>query len=232
MPESGKTVLVIEDDPLVRELVREALSQDGHRLLEADGVVVGMNLFKTRKPDLLILDLRLPDGDGLEFCRKVRESGAAAATPVIILTAQTLLEEKLLGFKAGADQYLCKPVAPQELRMWVEALLRRVQFDKEEGDVVKAGELAIDLQAHLVRFRDQAIPYLTGKEFDLLAYLVKKRPKVVSRKDILSKLWHQVSVDHVVDTHISNLRRKLPPEVSDKLQNVPGVGFRYFEERS
>jgi len=228
MPESGKTVLVIEDDPLVRELVREALSQDGHRLLEADGVAVGMNLFKTRKPDLLILDLRLPDGDGLEFCRKVRESGAAAATPVIILTAQTLLEEKLLGFKAGADQYLCKPVAPQELRMWVEALLRRVQFDKEEGDVVKAGELAIDLQAHLVRFRDQAIPYLTGKEFDLLAYLVKKRPKVVSRKDILSKLWHTVAVDNLIDVYISKLRKKLPSELADRLQSVPGKGFRYL----
>lgn len=230
MPEP-KTVLVVEDDPLVRDLVREALSQDGHRLLEADGVSVGMNLFKTRKPDLILLDLRLPDGDGLEFCRKVRESGAPA-TPVIMLTAQTQLEEKILGFKAGADQYLCKPVLPQELRMWVEALLRRVEFDRDEGDVVKAGDLAIELRTHLVRFRGQTIPYLTGKEFDLLAYLVKKRPKVVSRKEILGKLWHQVSVDHVVDTHLSNLRRKLPPEVSDKLQNVPGAGFRYFEERA
>lgn len=229
MNEPGKLILIIEDDPSIRVMIRELLTPEGHRILEADGAQVGLHLFRSRKPDLVLLDVELPDGNGREVCRKIRASESLGATPVIMLTGQAKLEDKLSGFDVGADQYLAKPMRPEELIMWVRALLRRVGYDKEEGDELRSGELAIDLKAHLVRFREQTIGHLTGKEFDLLYYLVKKSPNVLSRKYILSSLWHTVAVDHLVDTHISNLRKKLPPEVSDRIQNVPGKGFRYLE---
>lgn len=228
MNEPGKLILVIEDDSSIRSMIRDLLAPEGHRLLEADGAQVGMHLFRSRKPDLVLLDVELPDGNGREVCRKMRASESLGATPVIMLTGQAKLADKLSGFDVGVDQYLTKPIHPKELLMWVRALLRRVDYDNEEGDELRSGELSIDLKAHLVRFREQTIGRLTGKEFDLLYYLVKKSPHVLSRKYILSNLWHTIAVDHVVDTHISNLRKKLPPEVSDRVQNVPGKGFRYL----
>lgn len=229
MNETGKLILIIEDDSATRSMVRDLLTPEGHRLLEADGAQVGLNLFRSRKPDLVLLDISLPDGDGYEVCTKMRASETLGATPIIMLTGKTQLKDKLSGFELGADQYLTKPMHPKELLMWVQALLRRVDYDKEVGDKLLAGELVLDLKAHLVRFREQTIGHLTGKEFDLLYYLVKKSPNVLSRKYILSNLWHTIAVDHVVDTHISNLRKKLPPEVSDRIQNVPGKGFRYLQ---
>jgi DNA-binding response OmpR family regulator len=103
-----------------------------------------------------------------------------------------------------------------------------MEYGKDEG-VVRAGDCAIDVNAHLVRYKDQVIPYLTCKEFELLYFLVKKRPQVLSRKHILSKLWHTIAVDRVVDTHLANLRKKLPVELADKIQSVPGKGYRFLE---
>jgi DNA-binding response OmpR family regulator len=175
------------------------------------------------------LDNYLPDISGLDICRRIRSHGSLFATPVIMLTGQAGLEEKEAGFAAGADQYLVKPVSPRELILWVQALLRRLGFDNEEGVTLAVGDLEIDKTSYLVRFQGQVMPHLTGKEFDLLYFLVKHRPKVLSRKQILSQLWHTITVDRVVDTHISTLRRKLPTLLSDRIQNLPGRGFRYFE---
>lgn len=206
----------------------EALSGAGYRVHEADGVAVALHLFRTHEPDLAVLDLELPDGSGLEVCKGIRAHKTLSATPVIMLTGKGGLDDKGAGFEAGADQYLVKPVAPRELLMWTGALLRRLKLDAGEGEELRAGELGIDLKSHLVRFKDRTISNLTVKEFELLYFLVRKRPQVLSRKFILSNLWHTVAVDNVVDTHIFNLRRKLPPEAADKLQSVPGKGFRYL----
>ena len=110
----------------------------------------------------------------------------------------------------------------------VESLLRRLVSERGEGASLDAGDLKIDLETMVVRFKGELVAKLTPKEVELLHYLVKKRPQVVSRKQVLSGLWRTVAVDHVVDTHIGNLRKKLPLEVSDRIQNVPGKGFRYF----
>src|SRR5581483_8613696 len=122
---------------------------------------------------------------------------------VIILTAKNESEIKIAGFKAGADQYLVKPLQPAEFLLWVEALLRRVHYDTEVGDELVAGNLRIDLKARLITFKGQTISYLTNREFDLLYFLVKKRPQVLSRK--------------------------LPPALADHIQTVPGKGLRYME---
>ncbi|MBI5595633.1 MAG: response regulator transcription factor [Elusimicrobia bacterium] len=224
----AKTILLVEDDALVREPLRSVLETAGYRVLEADLASVGLNEFRTKSPDLVMLDIELPDGSGLEFCRAVRAHKSMAKTPVIMMTGRGGLEQKGEGFEAGADHYLVKPVHPREALMWVESLLRRVGLEREEGGALEAGELSIDREALVVRYRGAALPKLTAKEVELLFFLVRKRPQVLSRRYILSTLWKTVTVDHVIDTHIGNLRKKLPPEVSDRIQNVPGKGFRYF----
>lgn len=227
MPER-KTILLIEDDALLREAAALTLSSAGFRVLETDGIVSGFHLFQKEKPDLVILDVGLPDGSGVDLCRKMRAHKNLAATPVIMLTAKGDLGDKESGFDAGVDQYLVKPVVPRELLLWSQALLKRLQYDQGGTGQLEVGELVIDPAAHLVRFRDATISNLTGKEFDLLYFLVRSRPKVLTRPYILTNLWHTVAVDRLIDTHIGNLRRKLPPDLADKLQTVPGKGFRYF----
>lgn len=223
-----KTILLVEDDALVRAPMRAALEGAGYRVLESDLVAVGLNEFRTKSPDLVLLDVELPDGTGLEFCRAVRAHKTLSKTPVIMMTGRGGIEQKGEGFEAGADHYLVKPVHPREVLMWVESLLRRVGLEREEGDALEAGDLSIDRKALVVRYKGEALPGLTAKEVELLFFLVRKRPQVLSRKYILSNLWKTVAVDHVIDTHIGNLRKKLPAEVSDRVQNVPGKGFRYF----
>lgn len=225
---SPKTVLLVEDDGNVRKAAAIALGSVGHRVLESDGVAVGYHLFQTEKPDLVVLDVNLPDGTGTDFCRKVRAHKELATTPVIMLTGKGRYQDKEEGFDAGADQYLVKPVPPKELVMWVRALLQRLDYGADRGGTLVAGDVTIDPDAHLVRFGEATIPSLTRKEFDLFFSLVKSRPRVLTRKFVLSKLWRTVSVDGVVDTHISNLRRKLPQALADRIQTVPGKGFRYF----
>lgn len=225
----SRTILLVEDDAAVRRSLETALREAGHRVLATDTIVSGWHLFGAERPDVAVLDVNLPDGTGIELCEKIRKHKELKATPVIILTAEAAFETKVSGFTAGADQYLVKPVAPSELLLWIDALLRRLDYGKEEGDVLKAGACEIDLKAHLVRFGDVTISNLTGKEFDLLYFLVKKRPKVYSRAQILSQLWHTITVDHVVDTHLTNLRKKLPQALADKIQTIPGKGFRFLE---
>lgn len=224
-----KTVLLVEDDRMVRRDVALALTARGFRVLESDLGKVGWDLFLSKRPDLAILDLTLPDVGGIALCEKIRGHKELGRTPVIILTGRSQPDDKVSGFKAGADQYLVKPVAPTELALWAEALLRRVALDAGETDILRVGELELDNNSRGVRFRDEEVPYLTAKEFDLLYFLVKKRPQVLSRKFLLSQLWHTITVDQVVNTHISNLRRKLPPELADHIQTVPGKGFRFME---
>lgn len=222
-----KTVLLIEDDAGVRAPLRAAFESEGYRVLEADLASVGLNEFRTKEPDLVVLDVELPDGTGLEVCRGIRANKSLGKTPVIMLTGRGGLEHKGEGFGAGADHYLVKPVHPKELLLWAGSLLRRAGPEAEPAEL-EAGDLSIDRAAMVVRYRGEPLPKLTVKELELLYFLVRKRPGVLSRKHILSTLWRTVAVDHVVDTHIGNLRKKLPSEISDRIQNVPGKGFRYF----
>ncbi len=225
----GKTILLVEDEPQSRNIAQSVLTATGYRVIATDSLTPAWHLFSTEKPDLAIVDINLPDGSGLDFCKKIRAHPERGTTPVVILTGQSGFETKMEGFTAGADQYLVKPVPPQELVLWVEALLRRLAYDTEEGDTLKAGDCEIQVKSHIVKWKGTDITNLTGKEFDLLWYIVKNRPKVLSRKQILSKLWHTITVDHVVDTHLTNLRKKVPQELSDKIQTIPGKGFRFLE---
>lgn len=224
-----KLILLVEDDGALRSTLRGALVAAGMRVVEAEGAEIGLQQFRLRRPDLVVLDVALPDGDGFEVCRRIRESVAGPATPVIMLTAFGGFKEKETGFLAGADQYLVKPVRADELVLWAQALLRRLVLDRDEGAALQADELLIEVDNHRVRWRELAITNLTVKEFDLLCLLVKKRPRVLSRKEVLDALWQTVTVDRVVDVHISNLRKKLPPELADRIQSIPGRGYRFLD---
>ncbi len=229
MPEPTKeTILIVEDDPVVRHLLRDSLALDGFRVIESDSAERGFQLFVTREPHLVVLDIQLPDGTGFDVCRKIRASTGKAKTPVIMLTAQGQLEAKLEGLAVGADQYLVKPIHPLEFMQWVKALLRRVEFESGGGTKLVVGELTLMLETREAWFESMPLSRLTPKEFELLHYIVKNRDRVVSRKEILSKLWKTVAVDHTVDTHVRNLRKKLPTVIADRIQNVRGKGFHYF----
>jgi DNA-binding response OmpR family regulator len=231
MPEPTKeTVLIVEDDAEIRHMLRDSLALDGFRVIESGEAERGFQLFVTREPDLVVLDIQLPDGDGFDVLRRIRASQGNAKTPVIMLTAQGQLESKLTGLSAGADQYLVKPVHPLEFMQWVKALLRRVEFESGGGTKLVVGELTLMLETREAWYESMPLTRLTPKEFELLHYLVKNRDRAVSRKEILSKLWKTVAVDHTVDTHIRNLRKKLPTVIADRIQNVRGKGFNYFFE--
>lgn len=225
-PSAPATLLLVEDESSVREGFQAVLSAQGHRVIATDMVKTAWPIFLSQSPDLAILDLGLPDGSGLDLCSKIRAHPELGLTPVIILTAQSDFDCKRSGFEAGADQYLVKPLAADELVLWVNALLRRALQGEDES--IRAGECEVDLKTHLVRFRGAVISDLTPKEFELFYFLVKKQPQVLSRKYILTHLWHTVCVDQVVDTHLSKLRKKLPQELVDKIQSVPGKGFRFL----
>ncbi|MBI4347182.1 MAG: response regulator transcription factor [Elusimicrobia bacterium] len=222
-------VLLLEDEEGARVAAGQMLSAGGFHVVPADTIESGWKLFLEHKPRLAILDIELPDGSGVDFCRKIREHQELKDTPVIMLTAKSGLESKKGGFEAGADQYLVKPVDPQELLLWVKALLRRLALEHGESDVLRAGDLELDAKAHMVKWQGTPLPRFTVKEFDLLYFLVEKRPKVMSREQILKQVWDTITVDHVVDAHLHKMRKKLPPVLSDRIQNIPGKGFRYIE---
>ncbi|MCX5789224.1 MAG: response regulator transcription factor [Elusimicrobia bacterium] len=228
MTNDQATILLVEDDPGVRVPMREALSNAGYLVAEADRIDVARHLLRSAKPALAVLDVELPDGSGIDLCKEIRANKSLGPLPVIMLTGKGAMGDKGEGFAAGADQYLVKPVPPREVLMWVGALVRRLKLDAGESDVIEAGDLSIDLKSHLVKFKGQVLSDLTVKEFELLFFLVRARPQVLTRKYILSNLWKTVAVDNVVDTHIHNLRKKVGPDLALRLQSVPGKGFRYL----
>ena len=136
---TGKRILLVDDDPLVRAMFVPGLTEAGFEVLQADSVLSGLEQFRSKEPDLILLDVNLPDGTGFEVCRQVRASKGRSLTPIIMLTARSGVEDKEEGFGAGADQYLAKPVSPKELLLWCQALLRRLQYDAGEGAVLQVG---------------------------------------------------------------------------------------------
>ncbi|MBI4386325.1 MAG: response regulator transcription factor [Elusimicrobia bacterium] len=220
------TILLVEDEEPSAALIKEALSAGEFVLTHASNCAEGWRYLETLRPQLVILDVTLPDGSGLDLCRRLREHPALAPTPVIILTGKDQLKDKESGFEAGADHYLIKPFQIQELRLWVSALLRRARLDEREGGILRAANFVVDPQAHRVQAGENAIDNLTRKEFDLLYELVRQSPKVLSKDALLSTLWGTVLRDNTIEVHIKNLRAKLGL-AAQRVQTLPGVGYRF-----
>ena len=217
-------VLVVEDAPEFTRVISTVLQNAGHRVRSATSIAQALDELTTAPPDVVILDLGLPDGDGLDLCRMIRERSSAY---VLMLTGRDRESDKLLGFRQGADDYVTKPFSARELAARVEALLRRPRADAPSSSLRVFGDLVINPAAREVTI-DGVIADLTRIEFDLLDTM-SANPKVVySRQQLLDHVWGPgwFGDDHVVDVHIANLRKKIDvPEAKSWVRTVRGVGY-------
>ncbi len=228
------TILIVEDEQDLNNLVRRHLEDEGHQVLQAfDGQTAVRDSVQSH-PDLIILDWMLPGLDGLEVCRRVRRESIA---PILMLTARSEEIDRVLGLEVGADDYLTKPFSIRELLARVHALLRRVELDQTAGQpgetaspVIKAGPLQVDPSAHVVTVAGRPVE-LAPKEFDLLELLVRHPGRAVSRDYLVEKVWGYDAngSDRTVDTHVLRLRKKLGP-VGDRIETVWGLGYRFAGE--
>ncbi len=223
-------VLVVEDDAEIRRFVRAALESDGYRVFESETVARGIIDAGTRKPDVAILDLGLPDADGIDFIRNVR---AFSALPILVLSARTEETAKVAALDAGADDYLTKPFGVAELTARLRAMLRRgARTSENESPVVEFGDVTVDLANRSVR-RAGAAVHLTPVEFRLLAQLVAHPGKVLTHRLLLREVWGPSHVEHshYLRIYMAHLRQKLEPDPARPrhLLTETGVGYRFTQ---
>lgn len=234
MPEQARRkVLIVDDDRKTVAAIRLYLEHDGYETLTASDGTQALRTARTCQPDLIVLDLMLPELDGLAVCRALR---AESNVPIIMLTARTAEDDKLRGLDLGADDYVTKPFSPRELVARVRTVLRRIEpHSGHEKSILRYQDLVVDLQRHSVQVRDQAVT-LTPTEFKLLITFVKAPGLVFTRQDLVEKVlgWDYDGLDRTIDAHVMNLRRKLAPERGQPsiIVTVFGVGYKIMEDES
>ena len=226
MPMSA-TILVVEDEPAIQELIAYNLKQAGHQPLCADSAEQALRLVSNALPDLVLLDWMLPGASGIEVARRLRGDKRTRGIPIIMLTARSEEQDKLLGLETGADDYITKPFSPRELNARIKAVLRR-RSPQMTDDVVEIGGLRLDPMGHRVTGNGENID-LGPTEFRLLHFLLTHPERVHSRAQLLDNVWgdHVFVEERTVDVHIRRLRKALEPEQKDQLiQTVRGTGYR------
>jgi DNA-binding response OmpR family regulator len=220
-----KTVLVVDDETIVREVIVSYLRRDGFRTLEASDGELACELAERERPDLVVLDLMLPSMDGLEVCRRIR---AHRDVPVIMLTARSEEADRIVGLELGADDYVTKPFSPRELAVRVRTVLRRVAPVLGETRLA-FGDVEVDQAAREVRVGGELVR-LTVKEFDLLAFLASHPRKAFSRDQLMARVWgYEAALDTgTVTVHVRRLREKIEPDAAHPrhLETVWGIGYR------
>ena len=221
------TIVVVDDEPNIADLVGLYLEREGYRVLKAPTGDAGLEAFRTHRPRLVVLDVGLPDVDGLEVCKRIRQT---SQVPIIFLTARDGEVDRVVGLELGADDYLTKPFSPAELVARVKAVLRRTD-GAAAPEVVQAGRVAIDVGRREVRV-DEAAVELTTKEFDLLKFLAERPGLALSRQQILDGVWGYdwFGDARTVDVHIAQVRKKLGDAVD--IHTVRGVGYRLESTRA
>lgn len=222
-------ILVVDDEADVLELVEFNLRQAGYELTSAADGAEALKKAKAQLPALIILDVMLPEVDGLEVCKLLRRDPTTARIPIIMLTAKASELDRVLGLELGADDYLTKPFSPRELLLRIKNLLQRQAQSGARRERLVFGELAIDLPRHEVTWQGKPIE-LTATEFRLLHVLAERAGRVQSRDQLLRDVWHYESLidTRTVDTHMRRLREKLGP-AAKHLDTVRGVGYRFVE---
>lgn len=223
------TILVIEDEAHILELLRYNLEAQGYNVILTDNGKEGLEKCRELSPDLVLLDLMLPDIDGIDVCKKIKSDEHLKNIPIIMLTAKSEEVDKILGLELGADDYITKPFSIRELLARIKVVLRRSKNDNEENEIIKFGDITIDTEKHIV-YKGNEILDLTLKEFELLKLLSKNRGKVLTRDYLLDKVWgyEYAGETRTVDVHIRHLRKKI--EDDDKLpmyiETVRGIGYK------
>ena len=220
-------VLVVEDEPDIRDLLAFHLERDGYQVTRATTGPEALRQLRAAPPDLVILDLMLPEMDGLEVCRRLRADPATAGLPVIMLTAKGDEVDRVVGLEMGADDYVVKPFSPKEMLARVRAVLRRTQAPIS-GALLAVGGITLDGATHQATASGHPLS-LTPKEFDLLRALLEARGRVLSREFLLDRVWGYARAGEIesrtVDVHVRRLRAKLGPE-GERILTVKNVGYR------
>jgi phosphate regulon transcriptional regulator PhoB len=220
-------VLVVEDEPDIRDLLAFHLERDGYHVTRATSGGEALRQLRATPPDLVILDLMLPEVDGFEVCRRLRADAATAGLPVIMLTAKGDEVDRVVGLEIGADDYIVKPFSPKELLARVRAVLRRSR-PPVSGAPLAVGGIVLDPATHQASAGGEALA-LTPKEFDLLRALLEARGRVLSREHLLDRVWGYARADEIesrtVDVHVRRLRAKLGAD-GDRILTVKNVGYR------
>jgi two-component system, OmpR family, phosphate regulon response regulator PhoB len=217
-------VLIVDDDPDIVRLVRYNLSHAGYEVQIATTGRQALELVQKQPPDLIVLDVMLPDVDGLEVCRTLRQQTPSRRIPILMLTARGEEIDRVVGFELGADDYVSKPFSPRELVLRVKSILRRAGTDRT--DVMHVGNIQV-LPDRRQCFIGTARVTLTAKEFDLLYELMKARGNVLTREVLMDRVWgyHGDATSRTLDTHVRRLREKLGPD-GGCVETVRGIGYR------
>jgi DNA-binding response OmpR family regulator len=217
-------VLIVDDDPDIIRLVSYNLMQAGFEVVTAETGRQALEIAERRPPDLIILDLMLPDVDGMEVCRSLRAHESSTHVPIIMLTARSEEIDRVIGFELGADDYVMKPFSPRELVLRVKSILRRART--EQTEMLRVGRLQL-LPDRRQCFAGSEPVSLTVKEFDLLYELMRARGKVLARDVLMDRVWgyHGEATSRTLDTHVRRLREKLGLE-GGCVETVRGVGYR------
>lgn len=225
----SKNILIIEDDKDIVELVRHYLEKENFVLKDAADGFSGLKKAKAENFDLVILDLMLPEMDGLEVCKELRADPKTSSTPVIMLTAKGEETDKIVGLEIGADDYLTKPFSPRELVVRIKALLRRVEKKTEKEKTYRYANLVLDPFKHEVTLNSRLFQ-LTSKEFALLECLLRNKGRVLSRDYLMDQVWGYDYFGGIrtVDVHIRRLREKIPL-LSQNIQTVKNLGYKLKE---
>ena len=225
-----KKILVVDDEPKIIQLTQDYLENAGFSVISAGDGERALAVIQVEKPDLVVLDLGLPGMDGLDVCRSIRKT---SNLPIIMLTARDEETDKLVGLELGADDYITKPYSPKELVARVRSVLRRSELVQEGREVIRAGDVTLDLPRMQVTVGGEEIE-LTATEFQLLQTLASQPGRIFTRSQLLNAV-HGVAIEsyeRAIDAHIKNIRRKLEPVPHEPryIQTVYGVGYRFSDE--
>ncbi|MBI3162474.1 MAG: response regulator transcription factor [Chloroflexi bacterium] len=223
----SKKILLIDDEPEIVEICRDYFKSAGYDVVTANNGINGLQTARREKPDLIVLDLMMPEMDGLDFCRTLRRE---SDVPIIMLTARVEETDKLIGLEIGADDYVAKPFSPRELVARAKVILRRAAGDAN-AEIIRVGNVSLDRAHYQAQISDRVIP-LTPTEFEIMATLMSQPGRIFSRSQLLHAA-HGVafeSYERAIDSHIRNLRHKLDPD--ELIVTAHGVGYKFHASTS
>jgi DNA-binding response OmpR family regulator len=221
----SKSVLLVEDEEKIRRILKDIFTEAGFHVIEAENGRIGLDIFNEMPIDLIILDIMLPQLDGWSVCRKIRKT---SDIPIIILTARSDEDDKLMGFELGADEYVTKPFSPLVLVARAQRLLERVSGSTlKANDILKEGAIEINKRAYIVKINNEEIPF-TPKEYEILIYLIENKGTVLTRDVLINSIWgyDYYGDDRIVDAHIKKIRKKMGL-FSEYIHTVLRVGYKF-----